>query len=94
MKGIFCIAECGELVTLENVKNDQGEPLKKRNITLRSLDNDEIIATAFGSAAQVPVAKGDCVAASVWMRVREYEGRRYQDASVREMRKLLVDPKF
>lgn len=66
-------------------KKEAGAVLKKCVYHLQSLDGDEVLATAFDEKATLQVAPGDVVAAGLWLKVREYDGNKYQDCTVGRM---------
>lgn len=70
------------------------EPLKKRTLVLEDLNGDSFVAAAFGENAELTLAVGDTVAATLWAKTREYNGNVYQDVTVRNIVALERKLKF
>lgn len=75
-------------------RKEAGAMLKKCVYHLQSFDGDEVLATAFDERATLQVEAGDVVAASLWYKMREYDGNKYQDCTVGRMSVLQTKLQF
>lgn len=89
MRDIFKVINMTEP---RSYKNQQGTMSNARDLTLQVLGGqwaDKVVATFFyDGEAEVPFKTGDVVTASIDMFVNNYNGRNYQDNTIREIVRL------
>ena len=87
---ILKVVKSGDMFSVKSEKAEGGS-LNKRNLVLQELGGrfeNQYVASALGSHAEIELKEGDLVLATLRFQAREYNGQSYQDITVTELMRL------